>query len=113
MRLPVNTTTAAPSSTAAASAWAAWLVAQRPRRGLVFALAVSLALHGALSLWPAELPTNSDEAPLQATIKEMPPPPLPAPVAAVKPRPKPRRANAPPAPVAAPEPAAAPEHEAA
>jgi hypothetical protein len=107
----VNTTTAL-SASATASGWVAWLKAQRPRRGLVVALALSLALHGALSLWPAELPTAPDEAPLQATIKEMPPPPVPTPVAAAKPRPKPRRVTAPPAPVA-PEPVAAPAHEAA
>jgi hypothetical protein len=108
----VNTTTA-PSSTVTAGTWIAWLKAQRPRRGLVVALALSLALHALLSLWPAELPTHPDEAPLQATIKEMPPPPLPTPLAAAKPRPKPRSATAPPAPVAAPVPAPAPEQEAA
>ncbi|HET7098507.1 MAG TPA: DUF3108 domain-containing protein [Casimicrobiaceae bacterium] len=105
--------TAAAPSPAANAALVAWLGARRPRRGLVFALVLSLALHGALSLWPAELPTNPDEAPLQATLKEMPPPPVPAPVAAAKPRPKPRRATAPPPPVAAPEQAPAPEQEAA
>ena len=108
----MNTTTA-PPPTANAGAWITRFMAQRPRRGLVVALALSLALHGVLSLWPAELPTNPEDAPLQATIKEMPPPPLPAPVAAAKPRPKPRRVTAPPAPVAAPEPAPAPEQEAA
>ena len=108
----MNTTTA-PSPTANVEPWVAWVKAQRPRRGLIVALALSLALHGALSLWPAELPTNPDEAPLQATIKEMPPPPLPTPVATAKPRPKPRRATAPPPPVAAPEPSPAPEQEAA
>ncbi|HVN33926.1 MAG TPA: DUF3108 domain-containing protein [Casimicrobiaceae bacterium] len=106
----MNTTTA-PSSPATTGPWTARLKAQRPRRGLVVALALSLALHGALSLWPAELPAAPDESPLQATIKEMPPPPLPAPVAAAKPRPKPRRATVPPAP-AAPEAPPAPEHEA-
>ena len=108
----MNATTA-PFSTANTGAFVAWLNAQHPRRGLVFALALSLALHGALSLWPAELPPNPDEAPLRATIKEMPPPPVPAPVAAAKPRPKPRRATAPPAPVAAPEPSPSREHEVA
>ena len=104
-------TAAAPSPTA--GAWVAWPKAQRPRRGLVVTLALSLALHSALSLWPAELPTNPDEAPLQATIKEMPPPPLPAPVAAANLGPKPRRAIAPRAPVAAPEPARSTEQEGA
>jgi hypothetical protein len=99
--------------TATARGWLARLGRQRPRRGLVVALALSLALHGVLSLWPAEVPTTPDEVPLQATITQMPPPPLPTPIAA-KPRPKPRRATAPPAPppAATPEPVAAPEPEA-
>src|SRR5215831_5269881 len=100
--------TAATAASTANATLAAWLGTQRPRRGLVFALLLSLVLHGAVSLWPGELPTNPDEAPLQATLKEMPPPPLPTPVAAAKPRPKPRRATAPPAAVAAPEPSPSP-----
>jgi hypothetical protein len=99
-------------SSATARAWGSRLAAERPRRGLVVALALSLALHGALSFWPAEVPASVDDVPLQATITEMPPPPLPTPVAAAKPRPRPRRATAPPAPVAAPEPVATPEPEA-
>ena len=105
----MNTTTAAMPSPAPARGWIARLARERPRRGLVIALALSIALHGALSLWPAEVPTTVDDVPLQATITEMPPPPAPAPVAAAKPRPRPRRATAPPAPVAAPEPAATSE----
>ena len=108
----MTTTTAAMSSPAPARGWIARLARERPRRGLVIALALSLALHGVLSLWPAEVPTTADEVPLQATITEMPPPPAPAPVAAAKPRPRPRRATAPPAPVAAPEPVAPTEAEA-
>ena len=86
---------------------------QRPRRGLVVALAASVALHLAFSFWPAELPTTPDALPLQATITEMPPPPKPAPPAPAKPRPRPQRATAPPAPASTPVPepatAAAPE----
>ena len=108
----MNAMTAARISPATARAWVARWVGGRPRRGLVIALAVSLALHGALSFWPAELRTNVEDVPLQATITEMPPPPSPAPVAAAKPRPRPRRVTAPPAPAVVPEPAAAPETEA-
>jgi len=108
----MTTTTAAVPSPAPARGWIVRLARERPRRGLVIALALSLALHGVLSLWPAEVPTTPDEVPLQATITEMPPPPAPTPVAAAKPRPRPRRATAPPAPAAAPEPVATAEAEA-
>jgi hypothetical protein len=108
----VNSTTAATASPTTARAWVTRLTANPPRRGLVIALVLSLALHGALSFWPAEVPTSPEDVPLQATITEMPPPPSPAPVAAAKPRPRPRRATAPPAPVAAPEPVATAELEA-
>jgi len=89
-----------------------------PRPVLVVALALSLALHGALSLWPSELETTPETLPLQASIVEMPPPPMPAPRAAAKPRPKPQRVTAPrphvdppPAPVAQEIAAKAPEPE--
>jgi hypothetical protein len=72
------------------------------RRVLVCALASSLAVHLALSLWPVEIGTTPETQPLQATLTELPPPPKPAPVAAP---PKPKRAIARPAPVTAPEPA--------
>jgi hypothetical protein len=97
----------------AARTWVARLLAHRPRRGLVVALALSVALHAAFSFWPAEAPTNPEDAVLQATLTEMPPPPVPVPVAAAKARPKPKRVTAPPAPPAAMEPATAtPEPEA-
>jgi hypothetical protein len=110
----VNSTTGALPSAATDRGWVTRLARERPRRGLVIALVLSLALHGAFSLWPAEVPTTPEDVPLQATITEMPPPPIPAPIAA-KPRPRPRRATAPPAPppVAASEPVAAPATEAA
>jgi hypothetical protein len=48
-----------------------------PRRALLVALALSVALHAAMSLWPGELDTTPDTLPLQASIVEMPPPPVP------------------------------------
>ena len=81
--------------------------ARATRPVLVVALALSLALHGALSLWPSDLETPPETLPLQASIVEMPPPPMPAPRTAAKPRPKLQRPTAPrpqiepaPAPVA-------------
>lgn len=76
---------------------------RRPRAGLVIALGLSIALHLALSWWPAEVATPAQEIPLQATLTEMPPPPAPTPVAVAKPRPKPRRVTAP-APAVEPQP---------
>jgi hypothetical protein len=69
-------------------------IAAAPRPALVVALALSLALHGALSLWPSDLQSTPETLPLQASIVEMPPPPMPAPRAAAKPRPKPQRPTA-------------------
>ena len=73
---------------------------------LLIALALSVALHLALSLWPVELTQTPETPPLQASITELPPPPA-AVTPPPKPRPKPRRRSpvAPPAPVSAPEPA--------
>ena len=107
----MNTTLATTPPPTTTRTWVTRAFAHRPRRGLVIALALSIGLHLALSLWPAEVPITPDDVPLQATITEMPPPPQAAPVAAAKPRPKPRRATAPPSPVAEPETvaAAAPE----
>ncbi len=77
-----------------------------PRPGLVAALALSLALHAALSLWPAEQEIAPESLPLQASIVEMPPPPAPVVAAPAKPRQRPQRPTAvpphveqPPAPV--------------
>ena len=70
------------------------------------ALATSLAVHLALSLWPVEIDAPPDAAPLSVTLTEMPPPPKPVAVAA---KPKPKRlapkSVAPTVPVPAPEPA--------
>jgi hypothetical protein len=57
---------------------------RRLTRGLATALAISLAVHVAFTLWPASPPDDPDEAPLTATLRELPPPPpviAPAPVA--------------------------------
>jgi hypothetical protein len=74
------------------------LISQRAFR---VALAISVAVHLALSLWPVEIGTTPQALPLQATITEMPPPPKPAAVAA----PKAQRVKPRPAPATAPEPA--------
>ena len=83
---------------------------RRLPRALLWALAGSLLLHTAVSLWPVDEVEAPEAIPLQATITELPPPPraeVPAPAPAPKPRPKPRRADAPPPPIAAAEPAPA------
>ena len=98
-----------------AKADAGFQMPRLPRRGLVIALVLSLAVHLGFSLWPAEVPTEPDAIPLQATITEMPAPPLPVPAPAPKPRPRPKRATAPPvaqAPAPEPLPAAAAAEEA-
>lgn len=63
--------------------------ALRARRALWYALALSLAVHLAFTLWPATLPVDPDDVPLTATITELPPPPrpvaMPLPVQAPKP----------------------------
>ena len=77
----------------------------RARRGLLVALALSVAVHLFASLAPQTLPEARDTTPLTASIKEMPPPPVPA---AAAPRPQPPKARPkprPPAPVAEPVPA--------
>src|SRR4030095_17222683 len=58
----------------------------RPR--YVLALAASLALHVAVSLWPAEFTRAPAPPPLQATITELPP--TPQVVAPAEPKPKPK-----------------------
>jgi len=88
------------------------------RRALVVALALSLLLHLAWSLWPVDFtPTIApEEPPLTATLREMPPPPppevAPAPVPKTlpaTPHMPPRRKPVPHKPViATPAPSAAP-----
>jgi len=102
----------APSSASAVRATVARFLAEPPRRGLLVALALSVAVHLAVSFWPAEVPAMPETAPLQATITELPPPPRPVPVAAAKPRPRPQRATAPPSAVVPQEPVAAAAQEA-
>jgi hypothetical protein len=63
------------------------LRARLPRRALVAGLALSIALHVALSFWPADDDAQPDTLPLQASIVEMPPPPMPVAAAPVKARP--------------------------
>ncbi len=86
----------------------------RTRRALGVAVAVSLLLHLALTLWPVEPLEGPESTPLTATITELPPPPKPAPAPAAKERPAarppaPRRTSplvpAPPADAAAEAPA--------
>ena len=76
------------------------------RRLLLGALAISLAVHLAMSLWPVEFESMPESAPLAVTLAEMPPPPVPV---AAKPKTKPKRIAprpaAPPVPVSTPEPA--------
>jgi hypothetical protein len=61
------------------------------RRSLWIALLLSLLVHAAWSLWPAEPPKSPDDVVLSATLTEMPAPPAPAAKATPKPRPKPKR----------------------
>jgi hypothetical protein len=85
----------------------------RARSPFVIAIAASVAVHVALSLWPAEIPTVPPVAPLAVTITELPPPPPPEPapkIAKAKPKrakPKPAPAPPPPAPAVVEEPAVA------
>ena len=64
----------------------------RARRSLWVALLLSILVHAAWSLWPAEPPKSADDVVLSATLTEMPAPPAAAAKAAApKPRPKPKR----------------------
>ena len=69
-------------------------IRKHARPGLVVALALSIALHAAISFWPTDLESSPESVPLQASIVEMPPPPLPVAAAPVKPRPRPQRPTA-------------------
>ena len=62
------------------------------RPSLWIALALSILIHVAWSLWPVEPPKSADDVVLSATLTEMPAPPKPAATSpAAKPRPKPKR----------------------
>jgi hypothetical protein len=75
----------------------------RARRTLWIALALSVVIHAAWSLWPAEIQRSPDDIVLSATLTEMPaPPPLTA-AAPAKPRAKPHRVTPAPSPPAPPE----------
>jgi Protein of unknown function (DUF3108) len=84
---------------------------------LVTALAISLLLHGALTLWPIHLSGDDDAPPpLAVTITELPPPPVPVAAEAPKAKPKLKRRPAPPQPATPtatvePETPPAPEQE--
>lgn len=72
----------------------------RTRRLLLIALVVSLAIHLAATLWPAQTANVTDTQPLMATITELPPPPVPVAVPQSKPAAKPKPRRAPPTVVA-------------
>jgi hypothetical protein len=76
----------------------------RTRRVLATALALSLVVHVAFTLWTIDVATAPDATPLTATLTELPPPPKPSTVAPAAPKQKPRRASpvAPRAPIDAP-----------
>lgn len=74
------------SLTSAPSLRFAWPPAPRAGRVLAFALAISLAVHLAFTLWPMTLPDDPEDVPLTATITELPPPPRPV----VQPAPPPK-----------------------
>jgi uncharacterized protein DUF3108 len=64
----------------------------RVRRSLWIALALSILIHAAWSLWPMEPPKSDDDVVLNATLTEMPAPPTAAPQStSEKPHPKPKR----------------------
>lgn len=62
----------------------------RTRRVLAIALVLSLLLHLALTLWPADESVSPESVPLTATITELPPPPVPVAVPQPKPAAKPK-----------------------
>lgn len=88
----------------------------RTRRVLVVALALSLIVHLAFTLWPTDVTVAPEAIPLTATLTEMPPPPKPSVIAQAKPKPKPKRpspAPAPPTPAEIPQEPTAPDANAA
>ncbi len=88
-------------------AWRSLVTRTTTRRALAVALVLSVAVHFALTLLPADPPEPPESTPLTATLTEMPAPPSPMAAAPVKAKPRPKRVSpvAPPAPapVEAPE----------
>ena len=77
----------------------------RVRKALLVALALSIIMHMAWTLWPVDTTTVPEGTVLTATLTEMPPPPVPSmePAPIPKAAPKPKRPRATPRPpVAAP-----------
>ncbi len=70
------------------------IAAHAPGRGLIVGLALSIAVHAALSFWPTDADAPPDTVPLQASITQLPPPPTFVAPVPQKPRPKPQRATA-------------------
>lgn len=73
----------------------------RTRRVLLIALVLSLAVHLAFTLWPADLAVAPESTPLTATLTELPPPPKPSAITPAPPQPKRKRVS----PVTVPQPA--------
>ena len=98
-------------ATSLSSPHSARILRARPfhvRPALWVALALSILIHAAWSLWPIEPPKSPDDVVLSATLTEMPAPPASAPTSMpAKPRPKPKRV----VPIA-PLPQSAPETDA-
>ncbi len=64
----------------------------RVRKALLVALALSIVMHMAWTLWPVDTTTVPEGTVLTATLTEMPPPPVPsvepAPIPKAAPKPK-------------------------
>jgi len=109
----VTTTLSAPSPLAVTLRVAEARAMSRTRRVLLVALALSILVHLAFTLWRGDETSLPDAVPLMATITELPPPPkaaLPDTKPAAKPKPR-RAAAAPPAPSPLDVPAESPRDE--
>jgi hypothetical protein len=107
----VTTTSLRREQTAGTARLALPGVSLRTRRALALALVLSLAVHLALSFWPASLREAPESTPLTATLTEMPPPPSAVAKTTAQPKARPKRVA--PAVVPAPAPVEAPADVAA